>query len=149
MCSRVIKILIVGHENVGKASLINMYRNDTFSNIGPLSTYLDCKTNYGVISIQLTQSHTYENGHDADMIMFDLTRHDTLNITKNIPNSRKPRVLVGNKCDTPRSLHISCQIKFRQGYRCYDVSAKRGSSLDKPLLFLLRQLISPKLRFVN
>lgn len=143
MGTRVFKILIVGRESVGKASLINMYKSGTFSSVGPLSTYFDCFTNYGKFRIQLTQSHTYEDGHDAIMIIFDLSRHDTMKIIESIPHNRIPRVLVGNKYDLPHNQINSQSIR----YQYYYVSVKRCHYLDKPLLFLLQRLVSSNIRF--
>lgn len=63
------KILIVGLKDVGKASLINVWKTGEINNIGPFSTYLERQTNYGLVRVQLTQSHIYESGHDANVIM--------------------------------------------------------------------------------
>ena len=134
------KILLVGLNNVGKGSLIHMWKTNQYNNIGPISTYLNCKTNYGIIRLQITQSHTYESNHDANIIMYDLTRPITMEILNRIPIDHKVQVIIGNKCDLLNYNRSRPRI-----YPYFDISVYLRYNINIVLLYLLRRLVADDL----
>lgn len=93
------KILILGYGSDGKTSFIQRHKTGEFKSVGEQTTALKFYTNYGSVLLQVKESNFYEDGHDAEIIMFDLTRLCSMDIVDDIPKTNKPRVVVGNKCD--------------------------------------------------
>lgn len=142
------KVLIVGQDSVGKGSFIHMCKTGKFDNIGPLSTYLDCRTNYGIIRLQFTQSRTYEEGHDIDLIMFDVSRPSTLGILDNIPSNKTPKIIVGNKFDLAYINRYRKKEILPKGYKYYNTSAKTFYGIICVILNLLKMLVATNIKFV-
>lgn len=154
------KILIVGNGNEGKSSFIQRHKTGAFDRLDndQESALLKFTTNHGPVTLEVKTNNHYENEHevqehDAEIIMFDLTRPSSMKIVDDIPNTNKPRVVVGNKCDLRDEIKITDEEKreriVSKGYQYYDISAKSNYNYDKPFLFLLRKLVDEDLTFVE
>ena len=147
------KILIVGLGNEGKTTLVNRLKTGDFTNLPDETTLLTFSTNHGPVSLEIKPSNMYEEGHDAEIVMFDLTRPRSMAILDEIPETKKPRVVVGNKCDLKDEIKVTVEEKYERivakGNHYYDISAKTNYNYEKPFLYLLRKLIKEDLIFVE
>lgn len=154
------KILIVGYGNEGKSSFVQRHKTGEFDRLDydQEGTLLNFTTNHGPVTLQVKTSNLYESGptleeYDAEIIMLDLTRPGTIKIVETVPNTDKPRVVVGNKYDLTDDIRISrLEIYARvigRGYQYYDISAKLNYNYEKPFLYLLKKLVNENLDFVE
>ena len=144
-------VLLIGDRGVGKASFINRCKSGKFTNVGPMNTYIDCKTNYGNIRLYMTQSRNYEPHHDADLIMFDLSTKEKFEIIKKIPQTGKPTVVVGNKLDLIYSGNypkLEKKTFTTRKYPYYDISVKTNHRILSVIVCLLQQLIGDDVRLI-
>lgn len=103
------KILIAGSGNEGKTTYV--YK---LALLGHGITELEFISNYGLILVNIKTSNIYEEDHDAEIIMFDLSRPNSLS---EIPPTDKPRVIVGNKSDLDKQ-----QLKRRIELNPWDMN---------------------------
>lgn len=145
------KILIVGLDNVGKTSFVEKLNTGIFNpNIHRKydSTILEFVTTKGPLFLEFKTSNTYEDGHDAEIIMHDLSDPRSRLIIDTIPKANKPRIVVGNKSDL-RDIPLSTGWSIRQDGNTYiNISLKSNQFCENALIHLLRKLISNDLRIL-
>lgn len=132
-------ILVCGSGNEGKTTFL-----EQSVKISDDITHVKYISNYGLISLNITESNKYDSTfplekYDAEIIMFDLSRPGSF---EEVPPTIKPRVIVGNKSDHDRtSIEEKNRIKS-MGYAYYETNHNLGCSpYVKPLAYLLSKLI--------
>ena len=131
------KILLVGDGDDGKTSFVDKFKP---VRIDDTTSLVKLETNHGVISLEFLSVNMYEDA-DAEIIMFDLTR--SMNVLNHIPQTTKPRVIVGNKFDLVDQIKVPDEQRYEKakGYQYYDISVKSSYNIDKPLVYLLTKLM--------
>lgn len=140
------KILLVGEGGVGKGSFVHMCKNGYFNNTAPINNSIHYCTNYGIIHLILTQSHKYEKGYDAELIMIDSTKFATMKILRQIPDNIIPKIVMGNKFDLQCSRLVFPKVKQQEitsrKYPYFNISVKMQYGIRDVLLCLLKKLVA-------
>ena len=157
------KIIMVGDGGVGKTTFIRRhitgeYENKYIATMGVEITQLAFSTTCGNILYNCWDTAGQEKfgglrdgyyiGGHAAIIMFDVTSRITY---RNVPNWYKdlvrvlpniPIVLVGNKIDCKDRTVKAKDIYFhrRKGLKYFDISNKSRFNIEKPFLYISRQL---------
>jgi GTP-binding nuclear protein Ran len=158
------KIIIMGDGGVGKTTFVGRHQTGEFekkyiATQGVSVSSLIFYTNYGPIKLHLWDTAGQEKfgslregyyiGGNAAIIMFDVTSRITY---KNIPKWYKdysricentPVVMIGNKVDCKDRKVKSREITFhrKRNLQYYDISAKSNYQIEKPFLWLLKNLV--------
>lgn len=159
-----LKCVILGDHRVGKTAFIKRHQTGQFE-IAPVHDekpiQLPFQTSHGEVTLEM-----YEDGAgpicptpDCIILMFDLTRRDTLDVLPGIYELYKfaynlspaiPTVVCGNKCDLQARAIGASEIQksvIESGLTYYDISSKSNYNYEKPFLYLTRQCLAPTLRF--
>lgn len=143
-------ICLVGYGNVGKTAFVNKQKQHwNFRQLTDTTYSTQLQTGSGRVNLTLItiDSWEYKEGqYDAEIVMYDLTRPNTLGILKQISPSCKLRVIVGNKFDLKDELRVTDldKEKIVSANACtyYDISTKTGHNSSKPIAYLLQQLVN-------
>jgi Ras-related protein Rab-11A len=165
------KIVVLGDWSVGKTSLIRrhakgMFSFDTKATVGVDVTTMKYKLQGGVLidlsiwdvagqEIMNQVRHQYYAGASAGILVFDLTRSETLqhvrtwyvdlrdNLQKKIPT-----VLIGNKKDLGGQRAVTDgeikDLADGYGFKYFETSAATGEGVDKAFYSLVAQVITEK-----
>jgi GTP-binding nuclear protein Ran len=164
------KLVLVGDGGVGKTTFLNRHVTETRRQLYMRYEMFELKfsTNHGKIIFTIFDTLGQERlggirdgffiGNHCGMIMFDVTsrisyknirdwHRDIKRVCENIPI-----VVVGNKVDVKdrkvKAKSMTYHRKFNLQY--FDISAKANYQLDKPFLWLARQLCGdPQLVFIK
>jgi GTPase SAR1 family protein len=133
-------VLLLGERSVGKGSFIHMYKTGNFNNTAPLNTYLY----HGQAKLKITQSHTYESGYDAVIIMLDLSNSRTFRILRQIPDDKIFKIVVGNKADisykSPTFSRAEHKVITSRKYPYFNISVKNNDGINKVISHLVHRL---------
>ena len=154
------KIVIVGDKRTGKTSLVKRLASDKFQSRYSPTTQCEITTiNYTTTRGDVT-FHVYDGGYpdrpDAAIMMFDLTNEGSLSSMTayeswlNVMFGRLPAVICGNKHDLinkiieiPNLIFDNNLRNASHSYFCINISVKNSTDVGSPLLYLLRQLLTP------
>jgi GTP-binding nuclear protein Ran len=158
---QVYTIALLGSAGVGKTAILNRYQNGDFikkytSTVGKDIKTLMFKTSVGPVVVRfldIAGQEMYEHKQkeylknvDAVMLVFDIdskVSYRRLSMWyKKCPDV--PVVVIGNKFDLQNH-----QVKLLEQDIVFNVSAKLNHNLEKPLLYLLKKLISDNVENVE
>ena len=130
-------IFIIGHSGVGKSTFIHNQGVWVFErdNDGTYTVQIQIGRGPVVLNVKIFEEYS-NKPHDAEIIMYDVTCANTLNILKNIPESHIPRVIAANKSD----LGVKVTSQYME-YPYYEISAKTRRLINKPIWYLLKELV--------
>lgn len=167
------KLVLVGDGGTGKTTFIERhllgdFRKKYVATLGVEVHPLEFDTNYGKVRFDVWDTAGQEkfgglrDGYyvyaDCAIIMFDVTSRrtydDVLNWHKDLIRACEniPIVLVGNKVDVKDRRVKAKQITFHRKAKLqyYDLSVKSNFNIEKPFLWLARQLLGkPDLNFIE
>jgi len=165
----------VGDAGVGKTTFIRRhitgeFRKNYIATLGVDVSPMSFQTSHGLVSLNALDcagqgriDHTYcWAGTDACVLMFDVTSSISYrNVAWWYNHVRRlcgpiPIVLCGNKVDCDRKVpphaitfHQKMHVTREGPIQYYDISAKSNYNFEKPFLWILRQLVSDELTFVE
>jgi len=161
------KVVIIGDGGTGKTTYVKRHMTGEFTRqyiptLGAEVRSLKFFTNFGLIQIDAWDTAGQEKfgclrdgyyiGGNGSLLFFDLTSRMTY---KNVPNWHRdfdrvcgsvPQVLIGNKVDVKDRKIKAKQVTFhrKKNMQYVEISCKSNYNIEKPWLFLLRQLTGYK-----
>lgn len=159
----VLKILLIGESAVGKSCLLLRYTEDIYHDSGMATIGVDFKTKYVDIDGKRAKLQIYDTsgqekfraitkayyrGAHGVLVVFDVSRRDTFNLTKfwldsirdsaDVLSPTVDVVLIGNKCDLERFVsedeaeELASQYKIRY----FETSAKDNTNVSEAFNYL-------------
>ena len=156
-------IMIVGKENVGKASLITRYGENKFRDKNAsrlIKNYITTTTGDEKIRVRFIEKPTgyiYDDNYDLDfdydgiIFLYDVTQEETANfIPQSIKHFRKlkgksfPMLLLGNKIDkvteesNEKVRDFGLNLARKNGIQFLEISCKSGKNTDNAANLLIK-----------
>ncbi|XP_016659964.1 uncharacterized protein LOC100167988 isoform X3 [Acyrthosiphon pisum] len=163
--SKKFKLIIVGHSNVGKSTIINHFCNGVYQDTIPTTgvdfreifvrfenktIHLNIWDTAGTEKYRSLAQQYYRGAHGI-FIVYDITDlnssfklDDWINDVKNFSDLNAVKILIGNKCDDTLNRKVSVkegqEIAKKYGFPFFEVSSKINVNIDKLLYTMISRI---------
>ncbi|CAI6358686.1 unnamed protein product [Macrosiphum euphorbiae] len=168
------KLIIVGHSNVGKTTIINHFCSGVYQDTIPTTgiDFQEIFVRFGNETIHLnigiaggtekqrSLAHSYYSGAHGVFIVYDITDLNSsfeldgwIKDVENFSDTDAVKILIGNKCDDIINREISIEegreIAEVYGISFFEVSSKSNINIDKLLYTMISDCIKKELKDIN